>query len=212
MFYKQRGTDWLVYLDYSDHLSLCNLLHILSDGDLNLVLACDTNVSMKAMTEDLGFVTIKFPWWPLKDSVIVLWPSPTPPPPSLATNWQSIFHSIPFILCWQRLIPTPFPTENHLPSRILGSHPRRKWLVPYYNCFLNQPGFQGSRKGTGGPHPTSRWKHFAFLPRLRSLQTATTICKWRGHEKHQQKQKSDQQWVLLWDREVQGLVEKNSYS
>ena len=172
MFYKQRGTDWLVYLDYSDHWSHCNVLHILGDGDLNLVLACYTNVSMKGMTENLGFVTIKFTWSPLKDSVIVLWPSP---PLSLAINWQSIFH-IPFILCWQRLIPTPFPTENHLPSRILGSHPRRKWLVPYYNCFLNQPGFQGSRNGTGGPHPTSRRKHFAFLSWLRSLQIATTIC------------------------------------
>ena len=83
MFYKQRGTDWLVYLDYSDHWSHCNVLHILSDGDLNLVLACDTNVSMKGMTEDLGFVTIKFPWRPLK--VIVLWPSPTPP-----LHWQLI--------------------------------------------------------------------------------------------------------------------------
>ena len=99
----------------------------------------------------------------LCNSLVTL-PPPPPPPPSLATNWQSIFHSIPFILCWQRLIPTPFPTENHRPSRILGSHPRRKWLVPYYNCFLNQPGFQGPRNGTGKPHPTSRWKHFAFLP------------------------------------------------
>ena len=61
MFYKQRGTDLLIYLDYSDHLSHCNVLHILSDGDLNLALACDTNVYMKGMTEDLGFVTIKFP-------------------------------------------------------------------------------------------------------------------------------------------------------
>ena len=96
----------------------------------------------------------------LCNSLVTLPPSR----PSSAINWQSIFHSIPFILCWQRLIPTPFPTENHLPSRILGSHPRRKWLVPYYNCFLNQPGFQGPRNGTGKPHPTSRWKHFAFLP------------------------------------------------
>ena len=35
-------------------------LYILSDGDLNLVLACDINVYKKGMTEDLGFVTIKF--------------------------------------------------------------------------------------------------------------------------------------------------------
>ena len=35
-------------------------LHILSDGDLNLVLACDINVYKKGTTEDLGFVTIKF--------------------------------------------------------------------------------------------------------------------------------------------------------
>ena len=181
MFYKKRGTDWLVYLDYSDHWSHCNVLHILCDADLNLVLARDINVDMKGMTEDFGFVTIMFSWSPLKDSVIVLWPSPPPP-----LHWQLIGSQYSIVFpSYNDLIRTPFFTENYLPFRILPSHPRRKWLVLYYNWFLNQTGFQGSRNGTGRPHPTSRWKHFTFLPWLRSLQTTITICKWRGYEKHQ---------------------------
>ena len=125
----------------------------------------------------------------------------TLPPPPL--HWQLIGSQFSIVFpSYNDLIRTPFSTENYLPFRILPSHPGRKWLVLYYNWFLNQTGFQGSRNGTGRPHPTSRWKHFAFLPWLRSLQTTITICKWRGYEKHQQKQKSDQQWVLLFKFKV----------
>ena len=43
------------------------------------------------------------------------WSFPAPPPkkamgtrfPLLEVNWQSIFHSLPLILCWRRLIPPP---------------------------------------------------------------------------------------------------------
>ena len=172
MFYKQRGTDRLVYLDYSDHWSHCNVLHILGDGYLNLILARDINVYMKWMTEDLGFVTIMFPWSPLKDSVIVLWPSPSlppPSPPSLTINWQSIFHSIPFILCLSFQNPWLPPQEKMTGSLL--------------QLLFKPTRFSRTKEWDRQTTPNKSLKAFCVSSWLRSLQTATTICKWRGHEK-----------------------------
>ena len=42
----------------------------------------------------------------LPDSPIMLWNI------LMTDNLQSIFHSLPFILCWWRLIPTPLPLKT----------------------------------------------------------------------------------------------------
>ena len=52
-----------------------------------------------------------------------------PSPPPLVVNWQSIFHSSSFVLCWQQLTPPPpnVPPEFHVISslKILHSSPKK---------------------------------------------------------------------------------------
>ena len=66
--------------------------------------------------EDFGWVTKKFIWSPLRLYNILMDPLPSPPPFSLAVNWQSIFYSTPMIRCWWRLIPHSVPLENYVTS------------------------------------------------------------------------------------------------
>ena len=71
------------------------------------------------------FLTIKFIWsW--SGFVIFLW---TPPYWKLIGSRLSIFS--PFVLCWRRRIPLPFPLKTIWLKKILHppTHVIKKWLV-----------------------------------------------------------------------------------
>ena len=105
----------------------------------------------------------------LCNSLVTLPLPPPPSPPSLTINWQSIFHSIPFILCLSFQNPWLPPQEKMTGSLL--------------QLLFKPTRFSRTKEWDRQTTPNKSLKAFCVSSWLRSLQTATTICKWRGHEK-----------------------------